>query len=606
MANLYFNPWDEEYKVPFGANKINSTNKFNIIVETDSPVDVDFVLRSEDGFEKYFPMNPSNTTKYLHTIELTDFDKIGVYSYFFQIREHKNDCTYLFFYGAKRPHTGEGQCYPHKNETSPFTLTIFDGEDKGPDWYRDAVFYQIFPDSYAKSDNEKIENPIDNVLFYGKTTDRPFYVKEPSGDIARWTYYGGTLRGIREKIPYLKDLGITALYLNPIFSASSVHRYDTADYMEIDPLLGTEKDFTDLIKELHKNNMQIVLDGVFSHVGRNSTYFNYDGRFGENVGAYRDPKSPHIDWFKFKEYPHDYESWWGIMDLPEIDKHNPVFQNYIYQADDSVVNKWTKFGVDGWRLDVADELPDSFIAGIRKTLNNYNDKVLIGEVWEDASRKIAYEEKRKYILGNSMHSVMNYPFRSLILDFLNKDISAQTAYYQLTNLQENYPFDIFLNNFNNIGTHDTARALTMLGEDTNKLYLALQMLMTLPGVPCIYYGDEALTSGGPDPDNRSFFPWENINDKVHDDFKKWIRIRKENKELSNGLLLSFYTNKSFGIIRYNNEKISVHVINASNSIDILNDQSIHFSKPIPDRILSLFSGVKIEPQSSILLSKNVI
>ncbi|MGO2939458.1 MAG: alpha-amylase family glycosyl hydrolase [Pseudolactococcus laudensis] len=201
-----------------------------------------------------------------------------------------------------------------------------------------------------------------------------------------------------DKIPYLKLLGVRALYFNPIFEARSSHRYDTSDYMKIDPVLGTEADFKQLVDTLHQHDMRLILDGVFSHVGRNSKYFDFDGKSG-GQGAYQTTQSPYFDWFTFNQYPDDYKSWWGIKDLPTIDKTKESFQQYIYGESDSVLSKWNGLGIDGWRLDVADELPDDFIKGIRDTLENYPEQVLIGEVWEDASRKIAYEQHRKYIYG---------------------------------------------------------------------------------------------------------------------------------------------------------------------------------------------------------------
>ncbi|WEV60533.1 glycoside hydrolase family 13 protein [Streptococcaceae bacterium ESL0729] len=588
MADVFFNPWDEAYKYPFGACKKDSDIHLKIRAESLNKLDVTLILQGEDGREQAFSMDKLKDSDF-YQIDLTSFDQIGSYSYFFQIEEYDydNDKTYLFFYGASNPHLGQGQSYEKKEDVTPFTLTIFLSDDKAPDWYQEAIFYQIFPDSFAKSTVEKIENPYDNILFYGKSSDRPYYAKESNGDIARWTYYGGNLAGIKEKIPYLKDLGVTALYLNPIFMASSVHRYDTADYMKIDPLLGSEDNFLSLLKELHQAGMHLVLDGVFSHVGKNSIYFNYDGRFGQDLGAYQNPQSPYMDWFKFENYPDDYKSWWGIKDLPEIDKNQESFQDYIYKNKNSVIKKWTDLGVDGWRLDVADELPDFFIEGIRKSLDDYSDKVLIGEVWEDASRKVSYGVKRKYILGKSLEAVMNYPLRKMIIDFLNQKISAKDAYSLIMGLRENYPKEIFYNSFNNLGTHDTPRILTELAENTKSLELAVQMLISLPGVPCFYYGDEAGLNGQADPDNRAFFPWDNINQELTSFFKKWISYRKENKLLTSGDLLAFYTDKSLGIIRFEASSASIFIFNPSGQDDFITREHVNSSQNIPSAFLDL-------------------
>ncbi|WP_335755323.1 alpha-amylase family glycosyl hydrolase [Tetragenococcus halophilus] len=235
--------------------------------------------------------------------------------------------------------------------------------------------------------------PKKNSYIYATEEDDPLYVKDADGEILRWDFFGGNFKGILQKIPYLKELGVNGIYLNPIFEASSNHRYDTADYFAIDPVLGTQEDFETLVNTLHENDMRLILDGVFSHVGQNSRYFNVYGNYGKDKGAYNDRYSPYYSWFTFYDYPDDYASWWGIKDLPEVNKEDPGFQAFIYGNTNSVLSKWNQLGVDGWRLDVADELSDEFIKGIRKNLENFPEKVLLGEVWEDASNKISYHHR---------------------------------------------------------------------------------------------------------------------------------------------------------------------------------------------------------------------
>ena len=386
-------------------------------------------------------------------------------------------------------------------------------------------------------------------------------MKEENGDIARWDFFGGNLRGIINKIPYLKELGINAIYLNPIFSGTSNHRYDTNDYLKIDSMLGTQEDFQELINLLHQEQMHLVLDGVFSHVGKNSLYFNISGDYGDDEGAAKNPDSPYFDWFKFENYPFDYKSWWGIKDLPEIDKDNESFRDFIYGRKNSVLSKWNDLGIDGWRLDVADELPDSFIKGIRENLDRYSEKILIGEIWEDASNKISYGTRRKYILGGSLQACMNYPFRDLIINLLNGNRSCQDVAHQLMTLQENYPKDIFYNNLNNLGTHDTERILTMVGKEN--LPIAVSLLFVLPGIPCIYYGDEAGLSGGKDPENRKYFPWDDISPEIYDYYKSWTKKRLLENSLKEGEFSSFYSDRLLGILRYTDSEVFVEVINPS-------------------------------------------
>ncbi|MDR1606488.1 MAG: glycoside hydrolase family 13 protein [Streptococcaceae bacterium] len=558
MTEIIYNSWVSKYKRQFGAVLVGTALEFDVMLKSDHQVEVNIVVQFETGFKAYEKMTA--TADHTYHITLTNLTEIGFYKYYFEIIEFDGPHKYRYFYGATDIGGGEGVIYADEISVVPYTQTIFLKSEKAPDWYREAIFYQIFPDSFAK---KYFFNQKDNIFFYGKETDPPYYIREPNGDITHWTFYGGNFLGIIEKIPYLKSLGVTALYLNPIFEARSSHRYDTSDYMQIDTVLGSELEFKQLVEALHQNGMRIVLDGVFSHVGRNSKYFDFDGQFG-GQGAYQTQTSPYHDWFTFYNYPNDYKSWWGIKDLPTIDKTNESFQQFIYGKGDSVLNKWNSFGVDGWRLDVADELPDTFIKGIRDNLEKMPDKVLIGEVWEDASRKIAYEQYRKYIYGDGLHATMNYPFREIILDLLTGKTRPEVAAKKVMQLSENYPKDVFLNNFNNIGTHDTERILTMLGESIPKLNIAVGLLMTLPGVPTIYYGDEAGLTGHKDPENRAFFPWNNINEETKKLYQKWVEIRKATPVLTSGDISLFYSNEIFGFIRTDGTQTALFVFNVSN------------------------------------------
>ncbi|OQO64479.1 hypothetical protein BH743_12045 [Enterococcus faecium] len=358
---------------------------------------------------------------------------------------------------------------------------------------------------------------------------------------------------------------MTALYLNPIFEASSNHRYDTNDYFKIDSILGTEEDFKNLIAALHAAGIAVILDGVFSHVGKDSRYFNVSGLYGENSGAVRNPNSKYRDWFTFNHYPDDYKSWWGVADLPEVRKENSTYQEFIYGDLDSVLTKWTSLGVDGWRLDVADELTDDFIAGIRKNLLSYQEKILIGEVWEDASNKISYDTRRKYVFGDYLQGVMNYPLRQQILDIIKQSRPLQDICEEMIRYQENYPVDFYYNQLNNIGTHDTERILTVLGGSIEALDQAWGLMFMMPGIPCVYYGDEAGLIGGKDPDNRKFFPWQSIDQRIFKNCQKWISRRKNYDVLRKGKFFPFYSKvqQIYGIIRYTESAYAAYVLNLS-------------------------------------------
>lgn len=590
----YFNSWDADYKQPFGAIKVGQLMKVNFRTDKEK-VQVKFVIRRDFGTRYEFDMKLLEEGHFSIAVPF-DVGK-GLYFYYFEILEASDWGTIKHFYGCSGV-GGEGVLYANENDVKPYQITVFDEADPAPDWYRDSVFYQIFPDRfYNGNEDGKINAPKPNSFIYGSTSDTPFYVKEENGDIARWDFFGGNLKGIIKKIPYLKELGINAIYLNPIFSGTSNHRYDTNDYLEIDSMLGSEQDFKALVDTLHREGMHIVLDGVFSHVGKDSRYFNISGHYGDDEGAAKNPDSPYFNWFKFNNYPFDYKSWWGIKDLPEVDKDNDSFRAFIYGEENSVLTKWNQFGIDGWRLDVADELPDSFIRGIRANLDHYPSKVLIGEVWEDASNKISYGARRDYILGGSLQGCMNYPFRDLIISFVTGQRTSSDTAQHLMGLHENYPKDIFYNNLNNLGTHDTERILTMVGQENNAL--AISMMFSLPGVPCVYYGDEAALTGGKDPENRKFFPWGNISSETYETYRVWIEKRLSEATLRHGEFSTFFTDKILGIVRYTDSDVFIYVMNSTSDEVKLNYSELVFLQKFSfaDQLKETLEGAIISRKS---------
>ena len=579
MTAVYFNSWLEEYKKPFGAVLENEFVSFKISVEDDFVTGVTLVIAKDENKPHTIAMESYGTQQY-HFDYFFNEGK-GVYFYYFEVHYlDANRAEHTRYYGAIEG-GGAGHLFDHFDEIKRYQVTCYKKAEVTPKWYREGVFYQIFPDRFYNGNQHGLVNhPKPNTFIYGNHHDEPMYIKDENGDISRWDFFGGNFKGIKEKIPYLKELGITGIYLNPIFEARSNHRYDTSDYLAIDPILGTEAEFLELLSELHENNIHVILDGVFSHVGRNSIYFNYDGAYGQTKGAYRNIHSRYYPWFNFNRYPDDYRSWWGVKDLPEINKDNPEFQQFIY-GDNGVLAKWNKFGVDGWRLDVADELPDEFIAGIRHNLDQFEEKVLLGEVWEDASNKISYGKRRQYILGNHLHGVMNYPLREQALAFLTAGCAPETIAKHFTTLQENYPRDVFYNSFNNIGTHDTERILTQLDGDTRKLSLAFGLLHLFPGVPCVYYGDEAGLTGGKDPENRKFFPWDNIDLKCYEACQSWIALRKDNPVIHQGEFLLLYTKRLLGVLRYDSEDFVLVFFNPSNGMQAIDVAEIQTLRPLP-------------------------
>ena len=434
------------------------------------------------------------------------------------------------------------------------------------------------------------------------------YIYDENHKIARWDFYGGNLRGIIAKLPYLKRLGVTALYLNPIFEASSNHRYDTNDYLKIDPMLGTEEDFKMLVTMLHENDMHLILDGVFNHVGKNSRYFNAGHLYGEQTGAANDKNSSYYEWFNFKHYPDQYDCWWGVDDLPTVNKDNPSYQQFIYGERGSVLTKWNDLGVDGWRLDVADELPDDFLREIRHNLDRYDDRILIGEVWEDASSKVSYGHRRPYVSGDNLYGTMNYPLRQWVISLLNGHCDLIKAGEDLLTLVENYPRNFLLDCLNNLGTHDTERILTVLNQSVPLVKIAFALLFNLPGIPCVYYGDEAGVEGGKDPDNRRYFPWGHENAELQKAVHYWADIRQECESLKEGQTgIMIAGNEVMGLIRYTADSATLLLVNRENQYAQVRDlQFMHVPASLQQAIEKRVAGLRMAPFTTRFTELNVI
>lgn len=479
----------------------------------------------------------------------------GVVWYYFLVEQGGK----TFYYGDNSDHWGgAGQVWP--GEPPSFQITVYRPDTVVPDWFLDAVVYQIFVDRfYNGAPGGRVLSPRPGSVIHACWHDVPFYVRDwVTQRIVAYDFFGGNLPGVEQKLPYLKELGVTALYLNPIFDAPSNHKYDTADYLAIDPMFGDEAAFRRLCAAARAAGISVILDGVFSHTGSDSRYFNKEGRY-PTEGAYQSPASPYYRWYRFRRYPDEYECWWGIDTLPNVDENEPSYQEFIITGADSVLRHWLRAGARGWRLDVADELPHSFIRAFRRVLKQEDPQaVLIGEVWEDASRKVSYGELRQYLLGDELDSVTGYPFRQVVLAFvLGQRDGADTA-RALLSLRENYPAPYFYANLNLLGSHDVPRVLTLLGEAppaetltpaeqarfrlspaqrrlaAARLKLLSLWQMTFPGVPCVYYGDEAGAEGYADPFNRGTFPWGREDRELLAGYKKVIALRRQHAVLRTG------------------------------------------------------------------------
>lgn len=442
-----------------------------------------------------------------------------------------------------------------------YQLTVYDRSYRPPRWFGRGITYNIFPDRFNRDKmpaQPEGEGMAPRVL-HENWDDIPVYKPDENGEILNNDFFGGTLRGVIRKLDYLESLRVTTIYFNPIFQAYSNHRYDTGDYKRIDPLLGNEEDFRTLCAEAAMRGMRVVLDGVFNHTGYDSRYFNARGRY-DSVGAHQSQDSPYYRWYDFQQWPDKYGSWWGIYTLPQVQEMDESYLDFIIDNEDSVVRRWLRLGASGWRLDVADELPDAFIARLNAAAKREKpDAIIIGEVWEDASNKIAYSERRKYFQGGELDSVMNYPLRDAILSYLNGGTAEHFA-ETMEVIRENYPHDVFYGLMNIIGTHDTARALTLLGVSDEewkldrdgrahytlppnrlesakrRLKLAATIQFTMPGSPTIYYGDEAGRQGFEDPFNRRTYPWGQEDREMLAFYRRLCNLRADSNTLANGAL----------------------------------------------------------------------
>ena len=465
------------------------------------------------------------------------------------------------WYGNNRENLGGvGQISSHLPPS--FQITVYDAAYETPKWLRNGILYQIFVDRYSDGGKPLLHKKTDLVTHETWDELPDLYTEDEEGNARDHDFFGGNLEGIRQNLPKLRDLGVTVLYLNPIFEAASNHKYDTGDYKKIDPTFGTEEDFSALCAEAKECGIRILLDGVFSHTGDDSLYFNRLGHY-DSLGAYQSPDSPYFDWYRFRSFPDKYACWWNIPTLPELDKNCPTYRKFIYGSSDSVTAKWLRAGASGWRLDVADELPDDFITGLRNRVKATDpDAAVLGEVWEDASNKVSYGILREYALGNSLDSVMNYPLREMLLDFFTEKIPSADVKKRLDSLCENYPPQLFYSLMNLLGSHDRMRVLSVLSgiecenvpkakwhalEPTEaqlalakkKLVALFAMVCALPGMPALYYGDEVGLTGAGDPYCRKPYPWGKEDTNLRDKLQALISMRKESDVLRLGTLEVF-------------------------------------------------------------------
>ena len=553
---MNFNSRKIECKSPYGAVKCGeklslhfpiaswvSVDKMYVFIrlgDVSTPVEMRFE-KSENGFSVY-------TADYV-------FDEAGIYYYRFEMRNRDG----VWYYG--RGENGESVCGENLPE---WQLTVYKSSYKTPDFAKGNIIYHIFVDRFNRADGVKTKRKYRLHESFSVSPE----VVSADGKYYADDFFGGNFNGIREKLDYLEELGVGIIYLSPIFKAFSNHRYDTGDYLKVDELLGTEDDFKKLLDAAHEKGMKIILDGVFNHSGADSLYFNKFGTY-DSLGAYQSKSSPYYDWYYFKKFPDEYACWWGCDNVPDLNKSNKDYRALVF-GKNGVVEKWQKLGADGWRLDVVDELPIDFVNLLIKKIKSVNkDALVIGEVWEDASTKVSYGELRPYLLGDQLDGTMNYPFMNAIIAYV-RDGDEKFFKDTVQSILENYPKETVYCLMNSLGTHDTVRIINALSDvradgwskthklgyklpdseyekAKKKLYLASVLQFTLPGIPSIFYGDEAGLQGFDDPINRRPYPWGSEDKEILAHYKKLGRIRRENRAVFSG---GFNMRDENGLVAY--------------------------------------------------------
>ena len=580
---ILFDSKQPQFKTPFGTLEPNQVCTLNIHIPSSvQTTHVSLVLTYENG-------SPAQEAPLEYKM------KRGAYD-IFQGKFSLTDTGLYFYYFRITTRTGGFRLYKQGDDTNMeagdlWQVSCVPADFTTPDWAKGATIYQIFPDRFHSSGKVNLEGKLEPYTLHKDWYEDVDWRPTPEGLVLNNDFYGGNFKGITEKMDYIASLGTTILYLNPISKSFSSHRYDTGDYKTPDPMLGTEADFKAMCDAAHARGIKVILDGVYSHTGSNSLYFNRDNAFS-GKGAFNSTDSPYYSWFTFYQWPHNYHSWWNFDTLPTVNKMDPNFIDYIITGEDSVVAHWMKLGADGFRLDVADELPDAFIKLLKDRIRGIKpDALLMGEVWEDASNKCAYGTRRRYFVDGELDSVMNYPFRTAILNFMRGWDSGRGFKDTVMSIAENYPPQVLACNMNLLGTHDTPRILTALVDNfegdreqmasrrlsrnqmevaRDRLLMASFIQYTLPGSPSLYYADETCMEGYKDPFNRRTYPWGREDRDILNHFKRLGQLRKQFEALRLGDIQFFEAgDKHLGYTRtYNGKSVKIYVNRSGDPWDI--------------------------------------
>ncbi len=598
---FYFDPFNKYYRSSHGAIEEGTLIRLRVKLLRTQLVSVRIVLIYDNtGEQTVQPLEWQSLDNGYDIYEtlLNTANYKGLIWYYFEAVNLKGDRVFF----------GENTAKDTVSTEMPtaFQLTVFDKSILTPAWYSQGVTYHIFVDRFFRSEKsgKLIDDP--DFIVHKCTDEKPEYLPDEKGEILNNDIYGGNLKGIEDKLDYLESLGVVTIYLSPVFQAWSNHKYNTADYLKIDSHFGDESDLKSLCSSAKKRGMHVILDGVFNHTGSDSVYFNQNNRY-PSIGAYQSIDSPYRSWYNFDNSPIGYATWWGIRTLPSVNEMEQTYRNFI-MGDDSVVSHWMKLGISGWRLDVADELPDDFLQEFHNKVRQCrDDAIVIGEVWEDASNKIAYDVRRKYFIAPELDGVMNYPIKEGILDFLNNRLSAYQFKHSLDILLDHYPKPVHCCLMNLIGTHDTMRAINALAcpelafqskdfkaaycMDSNlreygkkRLMMASCLQYMFPGSPSLYYGDETGMEGFEDPFNRCCYPWENQDEDLILHYKKLGMLKKTCSALHDGDFTIECVNEHCVVFtRENISGIALCAVNKGND-------TCYYSLPRTGEWVDIFTG----------------
>ncbi len=452
-----------------------------------------------------------------------------------------------------------------------------------PEWAKDAIWYEIFPERFANGD----------------TTNDPPNVQPWGGVPDAHNYFGGDLKGIIDHLGYLQRLGVNSVYLTPIFESPTNHKYHTSDYKKIDHNFGTDTTFRTLLSDLHRQQMHLIIDGVFNHSGTHFFAFEDVKKNGE--------KSPYAHWYNIHSFPvsppdkPNYEAWWGLGELPKLMTDSPAVRNYLFDAS----SYWTKMGLDGWRLDVPNELSHDFWIQWRKLIKGINPNAyIVGEIWDDAT---------PWLQGDQFDAVMNYRFRGACVGFIALENRTAAQFDSILQAQRAaYPAEVNYVLQNLIGSHDTERFLTLCDGDASKVKLAALVQMTYVGAPMIYYGDEIGMTGGKDPGCRGTMIWDTTkwNMDIFHWYEKLTRIRNTYDLFRRGSYATVLVDdqaKVFGFVRSGKTDKAVVLLNVGSKpfalfgkinqlgdqkwFDLLNDPSMVHPVTIDELVIPQENGM---------------